>query len=154
MRPFPGGASLAVSAPLDGLYAATEIVEWAWDSTCAVLAGEAESDLKDVVARLREEIAEEANPPLMGLKTAAENRGVTFLHGDELASVGLGTGAQVWVEGELPPIGRIDWAQVHDIPVGLITGTNGKSTTVRLAAAIVAAIVAIRMSRLRTWANS
>jgi cyanophycin synthetase len=139
VRPFPGGASLAVSAPLDGLYAATEVVEWAWDSACAVLAGEAEPELKDVVARLRREIAEEANPPLMALKVAAEDRGVTFLHGDELASVGLGTGAQVWVEGELPPLGRIDWAQVRDIPVGLVTGTNGKSTTVRLAAAIVAA---------------
>jgi cyanophycin synthetase len=139
VRPFPGGASLAVSAPLDGLYAATEIVEWAWDSTCAVLAGEAEPGLEDVVARLGGEIAEEANPPLVALKAAAEDRGVTFLHGDELASVGLGTGARVWVEGELPPLGRIDWAEIHDIPVGLVTGTNGKTTTVRLAAAIVAA---------------
>ena len=55
------------------------------------------------------------------------------------SSPGLGTGVRVWVEGELPPIGQVDWAQVHDIPVGLVTGTNGKSTTVRLAAAIAAA---------------
>ena len=32
VRRFPGGASFAVAAPLDGLYAATLIVEWACDA--------------------------------------------------------------------------------------------------------------------------
>jgi UDP-N-acetylmuramyl tripeptide synthase len=138
-RCFPGGASLAGSAPLDGLYAATEIVEWAWDSSCAILEAREEPAFDEAAQRLRREIAEEANPPLLVLKAAAEARKVTFLHGDELVSVGLGAGARVWLERELPPLARIEWSAVHDIPVGLVTGTNGKSTTVRLTAAIAAA---------------
>ena len=35
VRMFPDGASLAVSAPVDSLYTATEINEWAWAASCA-----------------------------------------------------------------------------------------------------------------------
>ena len=31
-RLFPGGATLAVSAPFDALYSATEVNEWAWSA--------------------------------------------------------------------------------------------------------------------------
>ena len=34
---------------------------------------------------------------------------------------------------------KLDWAAVHDVPVALVTGTNGKTTTVRLTAAMLAA---------------
>ncbi len=39
VRRFPGGASLAISAPIDALYAATEVNEWALAAANAVLAG-------------------------------------------------------------------------------------------------------------------
>ncbi len=91
-----------------------------------------------VVARLRAAIAGERNPPLVALHEAARARDVTFLAGEELVSVGLGGGALVWPAGALPDPAAIDWSRVHDVPVALVTGSNGKTTVVRLLAAILA----------------
>src|SRR5690606_18744648 len=55
------------------------------------------------------------------------------------ATVGLGAGSRTWSTHDLPPPDEVDWEAVHDIPVALVTGTNGKSTTVRLVAAMAAA---------------
>ena len=139
VRAFPGGASLAVSAPLDGLYAATDLIEAAWAAVMARLNDEEPADLDTVAAALRGLIAEEANPDLRALEAAAKTRGLTFLSGEDLVSVGLGTGVQSWPEEAVPAVDTVDWPASHDIPLALVTGTNGKSTTVRLTAAIAAA---------------
>ena len=135
-RVFPGGASLAISAPIDGLYAATEVNEWAW---AAAEAGFEEAVFRQGVERLRAEIEREASPALLALRDAAAARGVAFLWDDRRASVGLGTGSLTWPTDELPDpgdLGGVDWAAVHDVPVLLVTGTNGKTTTVRLLASM------------------
>src|SRR6476661_2502857 len=103
-RTFAGGASLAISAPIDALYSATEINDWAWDAVEAELAGRQAPDFRldfrldfqSAAARLRDEIAREANPPLLALRDAAAARGVSFLSDDRLASVGLGKGSLTW----------------------------------------------------------
>ena len=135
-RIFPGGASLAISAPIDCLYAATEVNEWAW---AAAQAGFEEGVFQQSIERLRAEIQREASPALLALRDAAAARGVAFLWDDRQASVGLGTGSLTWPVDELPNPGDldgVDWAVVHDIPVLLVTGTNGKTTTVRLLASM------------------
>ncbi len=136
VRPYYGGATLAVSAPLDGLYAATDLIEWAWEATRARWAGEDPPDLASAAAEFRQQITQERRPRLTALAREAERRGLTFLHGEETVSLGLGSGGQVWPEEELPAPEAVDWPRLHDVPVALVTGTNGKSTTVRLAAAI------------------
>jgi UDP-N-acetylmuramyl tripeptide synthase len=140
-RTFPGGASLAISAPIDALYTATEINDWAWDAVEAELAGrqapDFRPDFQTAAARLRDEIAREANPPLLALRDAAAAHGVSFLSDDRAASVGLGKGSLTWPARALPDPEEVDWNKVHDIPVLLVTGTNGKTTTVRLLAAMV-----------------
>jgi len=138
-RHFHGGVSLALSAPLAALYAATEVNEWAWEAAAAELAGSPLPDLASAVERLRNEIREESNPGLLALQAAAERHGVTFVSDDDHASVGLGAGSQTWPVSDLPDPEAVDWDAVHDIPVALVTGTNGKTTTVRLLAAMVAA---------------
>ncbi|HEX9941155.1 MAG TPA: Mur ligase family protein [Thermoanaerobaculia bacterium] len=137
-RLFPGGASLAISAPIDALYAATEVNEWAWAAAAASFDGEA-PDITVGRDTLRKAIAEEANPPLLALRDAAAARGVAFLWDDQRASVGLGTGSLTWPVDALPDPESIDWNAVHDVPVALVTGTNGKTTTVRLLAAMASA---------------
>jgi UDP-N-acetylmuramyl tripeptide synthase len=136
-RLFPGGASLAISAPIDGLYAATDLADWAWFATEDVMAGRWEPDVSKAKELLREEIAREANPALLALRDAAAARDVAFLADDRVASVGLGTGSRCWPVEALPHPEEIDWSGVHDVPVLLVTGTNGKTTTVRLLAAMV-----------------
>ncbi|HYC31288.1 MAG TPA: Mur ligase family protein, partial [Gemmatimonadales bacterium] len=46
---------------------------------------------------------------------------------------------RVWPEREIPDPESVDWAAVHDIPTALVTGSNGKTTVVRLLAAMAAA---------------
>ncbi len=143
-RRFPGGANLAISAPLDGLFAATELNERAWAGAMAHVYG-AHPSIPDPLtdkasappAPLNDVIAEERNPALLALARAAAERGVSFLADDDFATVGTGTGALSWPLASLPAPERVDWAAVHDIPVALITGSNGKTTTARLLTAIV-----------------
>jgi UDP-N-acetylmuramyl tripeptide synthase len=138
-RRFAGGASLAVSAPIDALYSATLVNEWAADAAEAILEGAAEPDLEPAAGAIRAEIAAERNPALVALAAEAARRGVAFVHGDDQVSVGLGKGSLAWPERELPAPDMVAWASVHDVPVALVTGTNGKSTTVRMLAAMAAA---------------
>jgi cyanophycin synthetase len=137
VRRFAGGASLAITAPVDGLYAATEVNDWAWGAAEAAVTGLEAPDFQAAAARLRDEIAREANPALIALQATAASRGVAFLADEHFASVGLGKGSRVWPVRDLPDAAEVDWSRVYDIPVLLVTGTNGKTTTVRLLAAIV-----------------
>lgn len=131
-----GGVSLAFSAPIDALYAASAINEWAWVCCDSEFNAADAADFDATVERIRAEISEEANPELLKLATAAEKRGKTLLWDDDEASIGLGMGSLTWPVRGLPEPDEIDWGAVHDIPAGIITGTNGKTTTVRLAAHI------------------
>jgi UDP-N-acetylmuramyl tripeptide synthase len=128
-----GGMSIAFSAPIDALYAASAINEWVWACCDAEWNGAELPDFDAVVATVKEAIAEEVNPPLLALEKAAEDHGVSFLWDDDDVSVGLGTGSETWPFRELPEPAEIDWSVFHDIPTGIVTGTNGKTTTVRIA---------------------
>lgn len=139
VRPYQGGASLMTSAPIDALYAATDMIEAAWEATFAEMTDGSAMDLEAVAQDLADKIAAERNPAMVALAEAAVVRGATFLGHDEQVSLGLGTGCNAWAEDALPSPGDVDWSDIHDVPVAMVTGTNGKSTTVRLTAAIGAA---------------
>jgi UDP-N-acetylmuramyl tripeptide synthase len=136
-RAFAGGASLALTAPVDALYAATDLNEAAWEAASASLDGRAAEAEALVTARLRQAIANERDPALVALRDAARARDLTFLAGEKLVSVGSGTGVMVWPAGALPEAAAVAWDGVHDVPVALVTGSNGKTTVVRLLAAIL-----------------
>ena len=133
-----GGVSLAFSAPIDALYTASEINEWAWAASAAELGvGDEAPDFDAAVAAIVAAAEEEANPELMWLVDAAAEHGKTLLWDDDEVSVGLGRGSETWSVKEIPD--APDWQKFHDIPIGVVTGTNGKTTTVRLASHILRA---------------
>jgi len=134
-----GGVSLGFTAPVDALYAASEINEWAYAACDAELNGTEQADFDEAVAKTHAAIAEEANPALIKLEALATEHGVTFLWDDDEASLGLGRHSQTWPVLELPDPESLDWHAFDDVPAGIVTGTNGKTTTVRLAAHIVRA---------------
>lgn len=138
IRRFRGGASIAITAPVDALYAATELNEAAWAEAVARLDGRPAPDGAEVAERLRAAIREERNPALVALRDAAREHDVLFLSDDELVSVGSGAGASVWPADAVPAPAGVDWTRVHDGPVALVTGSNGKTTVVRLLAAMLA----------------
>jgi cyanophycin synthetase len=138
-RRFPGGVSLAFSAPVDCLYAATDVNEAAWGLALGELRGERAAGFEDQVAALRNTIAKERNHALVALHEAARGRGLNFLVGEDQVSAGSGVGASVWPAESLPEAGAVDWSRIHNIPVALVTGSNGKTTVVRLLGAMVSA---------------
>ncbi len=136
---WPGGASLAFASPPDVLYAATEINEWAWDAGVADVIGGAAEPAADAARRLGEAVAAERKPALIALLQAARDHHAAALVDDEAASVGLGAGSRTWPLGELPSPAVVPWDAIHDVPLVLVTGSNGKTTTTRMLAAIAAA---------------
>lgn len=131
------GAWLVVGGPVDQLYGLIEASELAWRRAIARIEGKdpGEPDLSGV----RKELDDERLNAVTRLQAAAEDHGVTFLWDDDFVSLGMGTGSQTWSRNETPSPDDVDWSRFHDIPVAVVTGTNGKSTTVRLLCAMASA---------------
>src|SRR5436190_11941954 len=140
-RAHAAGVSLAFSAPADGLYAATEVNEAAWAfATRGIEAGGTVTLGREVLPGLRQAIERERKPWWNGLAEAAAAHGVTLLMDDKRVSVGLGKGSRAWpVEQTARVLERLRWKRITDVPTALVTGTNGKTTTVRLLGAIAQA---------------
>jgi len=138
-RVFEGGASLVINAPIDVLYAACELNEVALNRAAAWLSDKPLPDLDDAISLLSAQVAKESDPDLLALQEAAARQHVPFLWDDDEVSVGFGKTAIVWPADRLPAPDTINWQEVGSIPLGIVTGTNGKSTSVRLAAAMLAA---------------
>jgi len=138
-RAFDGGATLAISAPQDQLYAAVFAVQTIWHFCVADLLGVTPHAFKPMIDDLKTVMAGEANPALMALIQAAAAHDVDILVDDDEISVGHGAGSRTWPLDELPTPEAVAWAELHDVPLAFITGTNGKTTTTRLCAAIARA---------------
>lgn len=138
-RRMSGGVSLGFDAPIDALYAATEVNDWAFEAARRQMTGEDEIPADEDAQRLVRLIEEERNPALISLRDAATEHEAPFLSDDDDASVGFGCKSMTWPVGSLPAPGEVPWDRVGRIPVGLVTGTNGKTTTVRLVAAMIEA---------------
>jgi UDP-N-acetylmuramyl tripeptide synthase len=141
-RTHAGGASLAFTAPEDQLFTATEVNEWAWQRACALDAGfhapghPRPDEVDDALACLRAQAAGEREPALMALLAAAQARGVPVYLDDDVVALGDGAGSAVFVRADPPRAEAIDWPRLHAMPKALVTGSNGKTTTVRLIAAL------------------
>jgi UDP-N-acetylmuramyl tripeptide synthase len=138
-RVYQGGASLIINAPIDVLYTACELNEVALNRAIATLSGQQLPDPAEAITSLSAQLEEERNPDLLALQQAAADHHVPFLWDDDDVSVGFGKTAIVWPANQLPVPDSVAWQGVETIPLGIVTGTNGKSTTVRLAASILAA---------------
>lgn len=138
-RAFAGGITVAISAPQDLLYSATFVVQTAWHFVAADLLWQPRGDLAAMLADLRGVMAREENPAMLALLSAATARGLEVLVDEDTFTIGHGRAAQSWDMAALPSPESINWAASHNLPIGLITGTNGKTTTTRLAMAMARA---------------
>lgn len=149
-RRHPSGVSLAFVAPLDQLFSATEVNEWAWTGAYEAAHGPlaarghapghpATWDEDAAMQTLRAFAAAERQPALVALVRAAEQRGLPVLVDDDQVSIGAGDGVACWPIGQLPSPDTLAWRGLHSVPVALVTGSNGKTTTVRLLAAMARA---------------
>jgi UDP-N-acetylmuramyl tripeptide synthase len=144
------GASLAMSAPLDQLFSATEVNEWAWTRAHESVHGPlvahfhapgypATWDEDAAIHTLRAFAEAERHPAMVALVDAVRQRGLPVLVDDEQLSIGAGNGARCWPITALPSPDALDWGALQAVPVALVTGSNGKTTSVRLLAAMARA---------------
>ncbi len=127
------GFTTAFSGPIDRLLAMADLLEWGGLS----LAGKSELGFAEAAAFYETAVAEQAYPWLVALDREARARAVPLLWDDDAVSLGLGPHAEVFAPRELPE--AVDWARYRTIPVGMVTGTNGKTTTTRMVAKILGA---------------
>jgi UDP-N-acetylmuramyl tripeptide synthase len=154
---------LAVAAPIDQLMLATEINEWAlcaslierdpkrWGTLqeALIAAATADSDAAAVpatvvapvieesaaLARFRRLAAAEALPAVRALLEAAAKRDLSYVMDESELTLGGGVGSRSFKLTDLPKAADVAWDTLSDIPTALVTGSNGKTTTVRLLAA-------------------
>ena len=161
-RAHARGVQLAITAPYDQLFLATEINEWAlcaalsnidpgrWDGLEAALRNEAVDnavegspaaglppvlDEAEALERFDRIAALESHPKLKCLLDAAAARCLPTVVDEALLTLGAGTGGQDFPLNALPEASAIPWDELGDIPTAVVTGSNGKTTTVRLLAA-------------------
>lgn len=139
-RPHRGGSALAFEAPIDQLFCATEVNEWAWTAACGqhVLHAPGHPSAWDrlpALVTLKAMAAAEREPVLRRLVDAARQHALSVLWDDDELSLGLGRGSQVWPRPALPAADEVNWSSLHGVPVAIVTGSNGKTSTVRLVAA-------------------
>ena len=131
-RRFENGFSLLLAAPIDQLYSAARVLETAWYLCCCDLLGmqvDSETQLTQAVSA---SMQLELSPPSIQLQQAAKYHGVDCLIDDESISIGHGEASMQWSINDLPAADQVNWNEVHNVPVALVTGTNGKSTCVRI----------------------
>ncbi len=137
-----GGVFLLFSAPSDQLFVATEVNEWAWEAANAGLfegddAFEKCHHTTDPTSYFAAKAKAELRHDIQAITNAAATHGLPCLVDDEVLSVGAGAGSKTWPLTTLPPVAVIDFSKLHDIPTVLVTGSNGKTTTTRLLAAML-----------------
>ncbi|WP_267633830.1 Mur ligase family protein [Frigidibacter sp. RF13] len=137
LRPFDGGGSLYFPAPVDQLFTAAYVIEAAWYLTATGLLGLPAMAPEALATELIRISGMERSTALTTLTAEAARRGIDRLLDDDALTLGHGTGSATWASDALPA--APDWARLHDIPLALVTGTNGKTTTTRLIAAMGAA---------------
>ncbi len=151
VRVHAASTSLVLSAPVDQLFTATEVNEWAWETATALAFpglgvsnafGGAPNDVGDFDAalqRLRARSEAEKNTLLCALMTQARAHGAAVYVDEESVSIGSGVGACVTSLEDIDALKSVDWNEIRDVPIALVTGSNGKTTTVRLIAAMLKA---------------
>ncbi len=151
VRPHATGVTLAFAAPIDQLYAATDVNEWAWLASLNELDGAPPFerflapghpsliDESDAMCTLTALAAAERRPKVQPLLDAAQANGLPVLLDDDALSIGEGAGSRTWPIDDLPGSDDVPWPALHTIPIALVTGSNGKTTTVRLLAAMARA---------------
>jgi cyanophycin synthetase len=154
------GTLLVCAAPAQALFTATEVSEWAWEQALAAAGDSRQNsghysglntgfdvahpfDTTTAAQVFAQRAAAEYNPALAALRSAAQlhphTGGALLLLDDDTLSLGAGSGCHSWPLARLPSPAAVPWAAVHRVPTALVTGSNGKTTTVRLLAAMARA---------------
>ncbi len=138
-RPHHRGCVLAYESPVDTMLACAEMSEWAALSAAELMAARPALLLAPKLAEIAAMLDEQRSARLLLLQAEAARRDLPFLWDDETLALGMGARSAsfpIMPRSALPDVGDVAWDTLGRIPVALVTGTNGKTTSSRLLARI------------------
>ena len=121
-------------APPDLMLPCAEASEWAANRVVALEGGAPAVDLAEALVTLAPMLAEARRPAMVALAAEARRRDLPFLWDDEEVTVGEGRRSRTYAYASIPAPEDVPWGELGRIPVALVTGTNGKTTSTRLLA--------------------
>jgi cyanophycin synthetase len=136
-RLYRGGAVLTFSGAIDVLLPLTDMSEWAARSAASILSGAGPRPSEPARTELRAALLERRSPRLLSLEAEATRRALPLIWDDEGLTLGAGKASQTWAPAALPTVDQVPWSELGSVPMALVTGTNGKTTSVRLLARIL-----------------
>ncbi|QLE79865.1 Mur ligase [Francisella sp. Scap27] len=128
---FNNGVRFAMTAPVDITMPACDVIDFIWASVRQFVEEGSYKTIEEAKSELMDFINEDQNLKYRKLHELAKSKGFNAFRDKDTAFVGSGTGCYEFdlINDE---IDNIDWSKVYDIPAVIVTGTNGKTTTVRL----------------------
>jgi UDP-N-acetylmuramyl tripeptide synthase len=113
---------------------AAYVIEAGWHYAACDLLGQTPIAFDRMASDIAVIASREANPAFVHLLDEARRRGIDQLLDDDAVTLGHGARGQTFDTAALPA--GLPWSALGDIPLALVTGTNGKTTTTRLIAAM------------------
>lgn len=135
VREHAHGVVIAYDAPIDVMLAHAEASEWAGQSAVEILAGRPGLPLEPKRTEIAAMFAAQTCHELLVLEAEARRRELPLCWDDDEVSLGSGPRSFTWPRTAVPS--AIDWSAIGRIPIALVTGTNGKTTSTRMLARVV-----------------
>ena len=134
-RIYSRGIIIALPTEYDLTYAACKILSVAFDLVIPKYDQTPELDYAEELDYIKYVIEQERFITLRNIYREAQTRLLNFYMKENIVTIGSGLGVYT---ADINEIGFDDvpWDKIYDIPTVMVTGTNGKTTTVRLASFI------------------
>lgn len=128
---YSRGVIFAIPTEFDYSYAGCKILTVAFDIVAARFNGQPELDFEEEIDYLRYVLSRERYITLRNIYNEAQDRSLNVYYHEDKITIGSGKGS---FTADIAEVGFDDvpWDNIYDIPSVLVTGTNGKTTTVRL----------------------
>ncbi|MCE3269276.1 MAG: mur ligase middle domain protein [Burkholderiales bacterium] len=130
-KKYSKGIRFAISAPYDLLWAATELVEYLWISVRHKFEFDEFLSLDNAKSYMLPVIDKYTNITYRRVHAEAKRRSLNIFEDGAQVAIGSGKYSYLVALDQLV-FDNIPWDTIKEIPAVLVTGTNGKTTTVRL----------------------
>lgn len=135
LRIYSKGFKFAISAPSDLLFVALYALRQVWESTYSLYKTGKPYDIADILDYVKPELDDELDLKYRAICDEARRRSLNVFR--EKYDICIGSGKTAY-RADIDDISLRDipWEEIKEVPSVMVTGTNGKTTTVRLTAYI------------------
>ncbi|MED7819321.1 MULTISPECIES: Mur ligase family protein [unclassified Francisella] len=128
---FNNGVRLAFTAPVDITMPACDVIDFVWLSAREGFETGNFKSIEEAKKELIPIIDEDKDLTYRNLYELAKSKGFNAFRDKNKAFIGSGTGCYEF-DLKKDSFDDIPWQDIYDIPAIIVTGTNGKTTTIRL----------------------